>query len=88
MPNSDEWHVPPWVTRQLLYDDCFRDPFISSILPKYSLRSFERAFDEAFPKVKFPRKTRLGRCDLCIELTDARQRTTLRFQQERYFPNF
>ncbi len=61
-PDSDEWHCPIIVSKSLLYET-----MCSEVNSPPSKPTFYNILAE-YRWIKFPKNTRLGKCDECVEL--------------------
>ena len=71
MPTKDEFHLPNY----MLWKDICRD--LNIYLMEHNQRQitisyFYRLHKKYFPKVKAPKYTRLGKCDTCVQLKEAK----------------
>src|SRR3569623_2470078 len=83
MPNSHTIHVPMYMNITDLYALCMQDLKDThqhiQALPSYS--TFHGVLKKHFQHVKFPKRTRLGQCDVCTQTAARRQKC--RNAQER-----
>ena len=78
LPNSPQVHMPSFCTIKSLYTTYVSDMNASKMPPRAigSESSFRNFIDKHFQHVRFPRKTRLGRCDFCTSIHARRMRCT------------
>jgi hypothetical protein len=74
MPNSDQIHMPTYCTKRRLYVT-YCEEMINNNTPRRNIgseTSFRDFINSKFSNVRFPRKTRLARCDFCTSINSRR----------------
>ena len=78
MPNSDQIHMPSYCSRKRLYAT-YEAEMLRSGIRKRSIGSestFIKFMKKEFTNIRFPRKTRLARCNFCTSINSRRLKCT------------
>jgi len=75
-PDTEEFHLPRHILKVDLYsaflEHLQNTPY--EIQPSYT--TFRRVWEKDFPNLKIPKRTRLGKCDICANLSNMSLRLT------------